>query len=343
MSKKLSITRLTPAADEAARSRYHQFVDSSPQGILYCKTWWLDAVAPGSWEILLAENGAQIRAAWPLVFSKRRKAIVLPPLTQKLGILLAPSTAKYVRRSAEEINLSEALIDALPPGYRVQQRFHEAYTNWLAFHWRGFRQSTKYTYVFEDLSDEDALKAGMSTGCRQVLKKAEKLGVEAVEIEDLGEVYSILDNTFARQGKLFPYGLDIVGRIDAACRQNAGRRILLARDGEGNVHACDYLVYDQRCAVSLLQGAIPEFRGSGAQRLLDWRSIQFARTVSQRFDFEGSMVRGIEFYNREFGARQVPYFEIQGRSGSAAPASRAQRMRRSAANWLERLSRVVDA
>ena len=75
---------------------YSRFVDESPQGIMYCQRWWLDAVAPGRYEILIVKKGDTLKAVWPLVYGKQgdRSRIVMPPLTQKLGILFAPSTAK---------------------------------------------------------------------------------------------------------------------------------------------------------------------------------------------------------------------------------------------------------
>ena len=41
-----------------------------------------------------------------------------------------------------------------------------------------------------------------------------------------------------------------------------------------------------------------------------WEAIQFASTVTQRFDFEGSMMEPVEKFFRAFGATQTPYFSI---------------------------------
>ena len=57
-------------------------------------------------------------------------------------------------------------------------------------------------------------------------------------------------------------------------------------------------------------GADPELRNSGATSLLMWEAIQFAATVTKKFDFEGSMIESVERFVRAFGARQIPYFQI---------------------------------
>ena len=53
-------------------TEYDQLV-GSPQGTLFCASWWLDAVAPGRWQpsTELVEDGAVV-AAWPTVVRKGR-------------------------------------------------------------------------------------------------------------------------------------------------------------------------------------------------------------------------------------------------------------------------------
>jgi hypothetical protein len=40
--------------------QYDQFVDSSPQGSLFHKSWWLDAAAPNKYTILTVKNSDKI-------------------------------------------------------------------------------------------------------------------------------------------------------------------------------------------------------------------------------------------------------------------------------------------
>ena len=52
------------------------------------------------------------------------------------------------------------------------------------------------------------------------------------------------------------------------------------------------------------------FRSSGAQSLILWEGIQFAAAHSKVFDFEGSMVEGIENFFRQFGGVCTPYYVV---------------------------------
>jgi hypothetical protein len=323
----------------AFHRRYNEFVRSSPQGIFYCYTWWLDAVAPDQYEILTVESDGQIRAAWPLVWreSSKKRVAHMPSLTQKTGILLSPPDGKYAECLSREQRLTEELLMKLPPGSDLDQRFHENFTNWLPFYWNGFQQTTRYTYVLDDLTNLEQVWSGMRNTVRTEIRKARKNGVRIRETDDLEYFYEVNARTFTRQGMAVPYSLALVQRIDDACIRNAGRKILIGEGPDGRPHAGVYLAYDERCAALILSGGDEELRASGAGSLLHWELIEFASTVTQRFDFEGSMMRPVEFFYRGFGAKQAPYFRIWGcmqRKSDSGISGFTQRVRRRLANLI---------
>jgi hypothetical protein len=59
-------------------------------------------------------------------------------------------------------------------------------------------------------------------------------------------------------------------------------------------------------------GEDPALRSSGAGIRLIWEGILHTSEVLglDRFDFVGSMIEGVERVRRDFGARQLPYFNI---------------------------------
>src|SRR5580700_10078789 len=138
---------------------YDELVKRSPQGSIFAHRWWLEAVAPGMYEILEVKKGDGIQAAWPIVYRKIDgvKHVCMPSLTQKLGILFAPSNAKPVEEQSTNQKLTTELIEQLGDTASFHQNFHENFTDWLPFYWRGYSQTTRYTYVLEDLSDLNIL------------------------------------------------------------------------------------------------------------------------------------------------------------------------------------------
>jgi lipid II:glycine glycyltransferase (peptidoglycan interpeptide bridge formation enzyme) len=220
-----------------------------------------------------------------------------------------------------------ALIDALPPFDYFEQNFHPSVTNWLPFHWRGFEETTRYTYVLPDLTDVDAVWKGTRANVRTDVRKAEK----TLKIRDdlgLDAFLRVHEMTFTRQGMTMPYGRDLVARIDAACAERGRRKILFAVDAAGAVHAAAYLVWDVGSAYYLMGGADPDLRNSGAGSLVVWEAIRFAATVAPAFDFEGSMIEPIERFFRAFGAEQRPYFHV------TKTSSRLLKMRRDLRSWM---------
>jgi len=73
-----------------------------------------------------------------------------------------------------------------------------------------------------------------------------------------------------------------------------------------------YLIWDATTAYFLLAGDDPALRASGAGVLLAWEAICYASEVLglDCFDFEGSMLPGVERMRVRFGAVQTPYFYV---------------------------------
>lgn len=282
---------------------------------LFQQPWWLRAVAPRRWGVVEAWIGGDLRARMPYVVERRMGLTLLkmPPLTQTLGPWFAPSAGKYVSRLGRQKELMNELVAQLPPFDHFHQNLHPSVTNWLPLYWRGFEQTTRYTYRLDDLSDEEAVWKGCSDVLRNQVRKAKK----TVEVKTGLSIERFLDlheATFRRQGLPLPYSRDLVRRLDRACAAQDARRIFHAEDAQGRVHAAVYVVFDDRCAYYLMSGSDAELRKSGALALLLWRAIRFAATVTKSFDFEGSMLEPVERFFRAFGAVQTPYFEVTGSS-----------------------------
>lgn len=270
-------------------------------------------VAPNQWNEVTVERGGEVVARLPYVIKKRKGLTVLsmPQLTQTLGPWLRPSKAKYAKQLSEQKDLMTELIQKLPRFDYFFQNFHYSITNWLPFYWQGFEQTTRYTYVLENLSDSQKMWDGMLPKIRTDIKKAQnRFGLEIRT--DLG-VDAFLDMnelTFTRQGMKLPYSRDFVRRLDHACETHNARRVFFAQDKDSRIHAAVYTVWDENSAYYLMGGSDPDMRNSGANSLCMWEAIKFASTVTKKFDFEGSMIEPVERFFRAFGAKQIPYFHI---------------------------------
>lgn len=278
---------------------------------IFDSVWWLDAVALGEWDSVEVKRGAEVIARLPFVRRQRYGMTILtmPRLTQTLGPWLMPSKAKYANQLGQQKELMSELIDMLPPHDYFVQNFHHSVSNWLPFYWKGFEQTTAYTYILRDLTSMDAIWSGFRDNVKTDIKKAAKQLIVRTDL-DVDRFLDVSELTFARQGKRLPYGRELVNRLDAACADRNARRMFFAEDAQGRIHAVAYIVWDERAAYYLMGGGDPELRNSGASSLLLWEAIKFSSTVAQAFDFEGSMIEPVERFFRAFGAVQVPYFRV---------------------------------
>lgn len=282
----------------------------------YCNSvferpWWLDAVAPGSWGEVLVRREGEVAARLPYVLGTRlgRPVIVQPPLTQRLGPWLRPTEGKAATRMSAEVELLEELIAGLPPVEHVYQQLSPTLTNWLPFHWRGFTAAPFTTYLLDDLSDLDAVWAGLKSEVRGEVRRAGRRFTVSTD-HDVEILLDLNRATFRRQGLEPPYDDDLVRRLDAALAARDARRLFVAVDADGRPQAATYLVWGEGCAHYLMGGQSDGGRGSGAPSLLMWEAIRFAATVVPCFDFEGSMLPAVERFVRSFGGRQVPYLAV---------------------------------
>jgi len=291
---------------------WDRFVDDSPQGCIFCRSWWLQTVCPDGFQILTLRKGGEIVAGIPMYTHRRLgyKVICMPQLTQTLGVLLAPSAdAKYERKLSREMEILNALIEAIPRFNYFRMEFHGNFTNWLPFYWVGYRQTTMYSYVIPDLTDLDKVFSEFAHSKRKNIKKAESL-VSVFADLPAEEFYSNHVLTLSKQGDQIIYGFDLFKGIHDAAYENGCGKTWYALDGQNNIHAAIFVVFDSKSAYYLISSIDPDFRNSGAATLLVKHAIAYVSQYTSKFDFEGSMIRGVENSFRRFGAIQTPYFSI---------------------------------
>ena len=297
-----------------AKEKYRELCGQEKTIPIFSRDWWLDSVCgEDNWEVCLVEKNDVIVAAMPYMLTRKMGFTMIrqPKLTQALGPWIRPSDAKYSKIIGLENSLIGELFDQLPDFDHYSQTWHSSRTNWLALYWRGFRQTTRYTYVIEDLADLDKVFANFESSYRNKIRKAEKVVSVRTEM-DIDDFYNINMLTFKRQGIAAPYNLEFIRKHDRALSERNARKIFYAEDSEGQIHSALYLTWDDHSSYVHMVGEDPDLRKSGAGILLIWEAIKFTAEELKlnRFDFEGSMLQNVERVRRDCGGRQVPYFFI---------------------------------
>lgn len=295
------------------KDRYRQFSENNNSIPIFSKGWWLDIVCGNEqWDVVYIEKNSKIIASLPYYKKEKfgTKLLLMPPLTQHLGIWIDyDKNLSYYKTLSYEKKIMSDLIKLLPKYDRFSQNFYYKYQNWLPFYWAGYNQTTKYTYVIENISDLDSVFSNFRSNLKNQIKNAQKV-VNVKETTNVELLYKLIELTYRRQNKNFKFSFDLVDCVFKEAYKKDKAMILTAEDHQDNIHAAIMVIWDIESAYYLLSGTNPVYKNSNASGLLIWEAIKKLSGKTNKFDMEGSMIEQIESFFRTFGAKQKPYSNI---------------------------------
>ncbi len=300
-----------------AREEYRLFAAHTPDLPLFMQPWYLDLVCEGgAWDAALVQKDGKTVAVLPYFLKQKLawKYVTMPQLCKQMGPFLLPE----YRNLKWEMRLYQALIEQLPADLAAfEQNFNYTVSNWLPFYWKGFKQTTLYSYVLPLEDSEELIFNQIEKNYRQKIRAAANK-IQLRHDLPLQELHRMLGLSFERQQLGNPIGLGFLQRLYTALEQQGCCKLFFATDLQtGQTHSAALLVWDKTSAYYLMSGDDPALRTSGAAVLLKWKAIQYTKNELglPLFDFEGSMIPGVEQGRRDFGAQQRPYFRVR-RDGS---------------------------
>ncbi|MBR1849982.1 MAG: GNAT family N-acetyltransferase [Bacteroidales bacterium] len=295
-----------------ATERYRQLCSAEGARVpLFQQAWWMDAVCHGKrWDVLLepdADNPSAIVAAWPYLVGQRLglRYVVQPQLTQFSGPWFRSADAESQRAAAQALIERIAGLKAI----YFDQNLSPEVADWLPYHWAGYRQTTRYTYRFDDIADPEALFERFHPSQRQRAIASANRQLKVDETLSPAEFAAFHTNSFAARGQRDLLPASLIERVAAAAHSRNQGLTLAARTAEGRLVGALFTPYDERVAYALLMPLAPD-APRGTMPLLVWEALKRLASRCRAFDFEGSMDRGIEHSYRLYGARQVPYHRI---------------------------------
>jgi hypothetical protein len=279
---------------------------------VYVMDWWLDTVCGAdNWEVVLYEQKGAIEAAMPF-YMPCKGIITMPAHTQTMGIWFNPAfeDKKYSKNLHRKQLICKYFIEHLPAHGYFFQNFHYTFTDWLPFYWKGYRQTTRYNYVLPDIGNRDALWNNLSDDTKRNIAKArKKYSITVRRDVSLERFMELNGQSYERQG-MKAYQPALLKKIIETSFARKQGDIWGAFDDWGRLHSAVFIVCQHRCAYCMASGTHPSLRKSGAHACVLWEAIgEVSKTVAS-FDFEGSMLEGVGYFDRSFGAVQMPYYAI---------------------------------
>lgn len=294
--------------DQSEYEMWDNFVTVSPQGYVWDYSWWISILNSNFKICALIDDDNLIVAGIVLTFSETR-TVVGPKLTQSTGLLFQDmskiNNMRYQKQLTNQKEYTKQIFDFIEKDFDVfHVKFHYNYDYWLPLYWRGYKQTTCYTYIidFKNYILDEEFKR-FSKGHKWTLNKVEKKSdLKVSEVYDIEEYLLESNKTYQRQGVVRPYTDDLIKQLYRELKLRNMVKIFKIEDRNKNIHAiaCYLISHDE---VYYWLGASDEnLRDSGGHTYLTWYAIKYFSNIVRYFNFGGSMIEHVERNFRNFGS-----------------------------------------
>lgn len=297
----------------SSKERFRDFCNENKNVPLFLTYNWFNALFDKSkWNVVIAEKNEIILGFMPYVIESKKGFNIIStlPLTPYQGVFYNyPENQKYTNKISFEKEVSTQIIASLPKIDSFTQNFIPEFNNWLPFYWKGFKQTTRYTYLLKDITNTDVVFKNFRENIRREIRKAEKQLVVSIHnnIEDL---FNLKEQIYKSNNTTYPIPKNILLNAYKHTKANHCGELLKAVDENGNIHSYLFYVWDNTTTYYIHGATNPNFKTSGSMTLLLWQAINNNKHLTKQFNFEGSMVESIERYFRAFGGELTPYYQI---------------------------------
>jgi hypothetical protein len=295
---------------------WDRFVDEHPQGTVFHTTNWLRLVNPEI-EIFTAWDNDQLMAGVALI--KTRKNSVngyhIPSYTQYFSPLYI-NAGNRKGSLTEEHTCIQALLHAIRNDSHLDFKLPRGHQSILPYHWDGFETSVSITHTITGTLEE--YLSGLNKNKLRELKKLQSMvNTGELSIEEKvqeNELAKLMEQTELRKG--FDSNAVVAARLIMETGDGVSKKVLIRSKAHGPI-AFGFFPYDKKAVYNLINASVrisdPVLKT--VNLLLLYTAIEFALTTGRTFDFEGSMLPGVETFCRLMGGTQVPVYRVQ-KSGS---------------------------
>ena len=301
---------LRPLA-EPEYGMWDAFVGRSPQGTLFHSTLWLEA-SNVPFKLFGCFREDELLGGFAASLTGSRAAgHPHPSLTPYLGLMLSKTGGKYVTSLSSNKWITAEFARLLKAEFNsLQFRCPPEIVDLQPFIWEGYQTGLRYTYRLP-VSDLDAVLNNMDRGRRYALATAGRDGVVVEDGAPFDDVMRLSEKTFARQGLQASFR-DAAFRFHSALADAGQCRGFLARGRNGDPIAGIWIAWDEKRSYLLISGYDDGVASRNGAALAVWHAIKFTceELALPEFDFEGSMIPGVEQFFRKFGATLTPTYTL---------------------------------
>ena len=309
---------------ESEHGAWDSFVSNAQKGTIFQTAWWHQAWGVKPVIYARKDAGGGIEAGIAVNISRLPnlkaplgiRAVVRPPLTPINGpvFLDCNKTSRSSRYTYFKKELLQT-IESLPRLGLYDFGLWGYYEDIMPFLWNGFDTKVAYTYVIPK-AEVNSWRGNMSQKSRYELRsastEAEKMGFRVEADSPFPDVKALLVGTARDKGySMSQYAGQLAPWWSEVKKHNAGKAYVI-RDKDGKAVSATVMVWDSHTAYCLATGMDHDFRKKNSilNMLLFERMICDALEMGLDFDFEGSILRGVETFFRQWGGELRPNYRV---------------------------------
>ncbi len=257
------------------------------------------------YEMIRLYYGDQIIGGW--IFSYENKAVLRPPLVPYTGLFYCLEDLKHYRYNTIIQNINNFFCDYIHDKYDVISiRLSPSINDVQYFIWSNFKVNGRYTYILPIRSIEQARQRLSSSMKRNIKNYASKYNIEITT--EISKYLDVIKATRTSQATFKEYAKNIESFLQT---QNCGA-CFVQKNEKNEVASATFVVWDKHTAYYLAGGFVDKPENKHASETALWKAIEYCSSIGiKEFDFEGSMIPGVEEFFRKFGGEKRLYFHIK--------------------------------
>jgi hypothetical protein len=302
--------------EKSEYDKWDSFVDESPQGTIFHKSLWLE-VSGEKLRIFGCYHDLGDLIAGFTCYEYKLYGL-FKHLTQGnnspyYGNLYTKSEGKYLTKLSRNRAISYEIAKTVKSYCHIANIVMSPYEmeDIMAFIWAGFTTNVNYTYVL-DIKDTDLVWKNMDVDCRNSIRKAIKDGIFIDTECDFDKVLNLAKKTLLRQNHTPSDWIKKSPEYNRIMSERTQCKSFIAKNKDNTPLAVVYIIWDNKRCYYVMGGYDHKNRHHGASSLALWTAIEYARKEINlyEFDFEGTMLKSVEPFFREFGAKLTPYYTV---------------------------------
>ncbi len=285
---------------EIDKIKWDNCLESSPNGIAYASSWYLDIVSP-EWEALIEDD---YKSIFPLC--RRNKFgfsyLYQPHFTQQGGLFLSEGNP-----TSERVN---QFLAAFPKQFKLVEINLNSSNRVEEF--GKYKILNRRTHHLSLQQPIDELRKNYSDNLKRNLKKSKQ--VEQT-IESTTEVKSIITLFRSERGKNIEQLGDKEYKLLEEIIYTASKRneveVLITKNKSGKVTAGAVFLKSFSSYIFLFSATGNEARESGSMSLIIDHFIEKHQQENKLLDFEGSMNDDLSRFYKSYGSQEIVYLQIR--------------------------------